>query len=192
MLLTLALAAAQSSSPAPADVVAIARWTYCLTRAAEARTVAGASPDAVADAALGACRSDEDAVVAAQARNGDAASAEQGRGNSQRRARDYIANRTRARLAAIAGGPVSAARNAHSACVGERVVLEAVSTERAADALVDEALAGCAPLEERLRAALTADGGRAFAERTMDGIRSAARGSGLVLVGEVRRPRDSR
>ena len=187
MIAAFLLAAAQPADIDPAAAEALRSWTYCLTGAAEQRTVVGASAEAVADAAIAACAREEEAVVAAHVRRQGAASAGQARANYRRGARGFLVGRTRQRITAISGDPVSAANATHGACVGERVGLEAASTRRPAEAIVDEALAFCRPQEERLHAALTASRGRAFADTATAAIRRSAREHALALVAERRR-----
>ena len=187
MLVALLLAAAQPAEGDPDAAPALRAWTLCLTSAAEQRTQAGASADAVADAAVAACARAEDAVVAVHVRRRGAASAAEGRATYRRSARDFLARRTRQRLEAIARDPVAAANAAHGGCVGERVGLEAASTSRAAEAIVDEVLAACRPQEDRLRAALTASRDAAFAELAIAAIRRSARSDAIALVADLRR-----
>lgn len=187
MLIALLLAAAQPAGADPAAAAALRTWTLCLTSAAEQRTVAGASSEAVADAAVAACRAEEDAVVAVHVRRQGAASATRGRAAYRRSARDFLAGRTRQRLEAIARDPVAAANAAHGGCVGERVGLEAASTSRAAETIVDEVLAACRPQEDRLRAELTASRDAAFAEVAIAAIRRSARTDALALIADLRR-----
>jgi hypothetical protein len=187
MLIALLLASAQPAGADPAAAAALRAWTMCLTSAAERRTVSGASADAVAAAAAADCASEEDSVVAVHVRRQGAASATEGRAAYRRSARAFLAGRTRQRLAAIARDPVAAANAAHGGCVGERVGLEAASTSRSADSIVDEVLAACRPQEERLRAALAESRNPAFAETAVATIRRSARAEALSLVADLRR-----
>jgi hypothetical protein len=185
--LVLLLAAAQPAGVDPAAAAAIRDWTLCLTGSAERLTVAGAEADAVAAAAVAACLAEENAMLAAAASLPGAAPAESARPGLRSDARAFIANRTRQRLAAIARDPIEAANQAHGACIGERVGLEAASTSRPAAAIVEEALAACRPQEERLHAAVAAARGRAAADRLIGDNRRSGRESANALVADVRR-----
>jgi hypothetical protein len=182
MLIPLLIAAVQPADIDPATVAAVRDWTYCLTQTAERLTIAGATPAGVAQAAVAGCAAEENRVVAS-ARGPAAETRRQG---LRRSALAYIEGRTTERLASIARDPVSAANQAHGACVGERTAIEASSTSRPAAAIAETALAACRPQEERLRAALAAANGAARADSMIAEVRRSAQAEATALVARAR------
>ncbi|HYG30123.1 MAG TPA: hypothetical protein VD887_07910 [Allosphingosinicella sp.] len=192
MLTALLLAALQAAPPAAdrraADLVTA--WTLCLNDAADADAARGLASaeaaSAAAERALAACAREEAAIRAELVRRRGAAQAGPVVAGFRGRAREMLGRRLEPSVGPAAD-PVMAASRAFAACTGTHVASGALGSADAPSAIVERALARCAPHESRIRAAVIARGAPAAdADAFVQALRANTRDSGPGLVEQVR------